>query len=74
MTRMQPMFSMKNTRLTHSPICIFTKTRVSSFPIHPHACQEKISRVPTVDLLQIPGKKVYSTPHPPTHTAALPAA
>lgn len=66
MTRMQPMFSMKNTRLTHSPICIFTKTRVSSFPTHPHACQEKISRVPTVDLLRIPGKKVYSTPHPPT--------
>lgn len=66
MTRMQTMFSAKSTRLTHSLISIFRETRVSSFPTHPHACQEKISSVPTVEILWIPGKKVYSTPHPPT--------
>lgn len=49
MTRMQTMFSMKSTRLTHSLIPIFTETRLSSFATHPHARQEKISSVPTVE-------------------------
>lgn len=66
MTRMRTMFSMKSTRLTHSLISIFTETRVSSFSTHPHACQKTISSVPTVELLRIPGKKVYSTSHSPT--------
>lgn len=64
MTRMQTVFSMKSTRLTHSRISISTETRVSSFPAHPHACQKKISSVPTVESLRIPGKRCI--PPPPT--------